>query len=49
VLLLKKLYSAANLYSDGVIVDVLTIPENRNFHLRFFVKGESLQSIKPRL
>jgi hypothetical protein len=39
LLLLRKLYSAANLYSDDVIIDVLTIRGNRNFHLRFFVKG----------
>jgi len=42
VLLLRKLYSGANLYSDDVIDDVITIRENQNFHLRLFVKGGSL-------
>jgi len=43
VLLLRKLYSATNLYSDDVIDDVKMICENRNFYLRLFVKGGSLQ------
>jgi len=34
----EKLYSAANLYSDDVSNDVITICGNRNFHLRLFVK-----------
>jgi hypothetical protein len=34
----RKMYSAVNLYSDDVVVDVVTIRENRNFHLRFFFK-----------
>jgi hypothetical protein len=28
----------ANLYSDDVITDVITICGNQNFHLRIFVK-----------
>jgi hypothetical protein len=34
----QKMYSAVNLYSDDVVVDVITILGNRNFHLRLFVK-----------
>jgi len=34
----RKMYSVVNLYSDDVIVDVITICRNRNFHLRHFVK-----------
>jgi hypothetical protein len=34
----EKLFSAANLYSDDIIDDVITIRENRNFHLRIFVR-----------
>jgi hypothetical protein len=34
----EKLYSVANLYSDNIIDDVITIRGNRNFHLRLFVK-----------
>jgi hypothetical protein len=33
----KKMYSAVNLYSDDIVDDVITIRENRNFHLRLFV------------
>jgi DNA-dependent RNA polymerase auxiliary subunit epsilon len=32
----RKMYFAVNLYSDDVVVDVVTIRENRNFHSRFF-------------
>jgi hypothetical protein len=32
------MYSAVNLYSDDVVVDVITIRENQNFHIRLFVK-----------
>jgi hypothetical protein len=32
----RKMYSVINLYSDDVVVDVVTIRENRNFHLHFF-------------
>jgi hypothetical protein len=38
----RKMYSTVNLYSDDVVVDVITIRENRNFHLRLFLKGGSL-------
>jgi hypothetical protein len=31
------MYSAVNLYSDDIVDDVITIRENRNFHLRLFV------------
>jgi len=34
----RKMSSAVNLYSDDVVVDVIMIRENRNFHLGFFVK-----------
>jgi hypothetical protein len=34
----RKMSSAANLYSDDVIDDVITIRENQNFHLHLFVK-----------
>jgi hypothetical protein len=34
----RKIYFAVNLYSDDVVVDVITIRENRNFLLRLFVK-----------
>jgi len=34
----RKMYSAVNLYSNDVVVDVITIRGNRNFHLHFFVK-----------
>jgi hypothetical protein len=34
----RKMYSAVNLYSDDIVVDVVTIRENRNFHLRIFIK-----------
>jgi hypothetical protein len=34
----RKMYSAVNLYSDDVVVDVITIRRNQNFHLRIFVK-----------
>jgi len=34
----EKLFSAANLYFDDIIDDVITIRENWNFHLRLFVK-----------
>jgi len=34
----RKMYSAINLYSDDVIVDVITMCGNQNFHLRLFVK-----------
>jgi hypothetical protein len=37
----RKMYSAVNLYSDGVVVDVVTIRENRNFHLLFFKKKKA--------
>jgi hypothetical protein len=37
------MYSAVNLYSDDIVVDVVTIRENRNFHLRIFIKSGSLQ------
>jgi len=36
------MFFAVNLYSDDVVVDVITIRENRNFHLHFFVKSGSL-------
>jgi hypothetical protein len=39
----RKMYFAVNLYSDDVVVDVITIRENQNFHLHIFVKGGSLQ------
>jgi hypothetical protein len=32
------MYFAVNLYYDDVVVDVITICENRNFHLCLFVK-----------
>jgi hypothetical protein len=32
------MYSAVNLYSDDVVVDVITIRKNQNFYLRLFVK-----------
>jgi hypothetical protein len=41
------MYSAANLHSDDVIVDVITIRENQNFYLRTFVKSGSLQPPRP--
>jgi hypothetical protein len=34
----RKIYSAINLYFDDVVVDVITIRGNQNFHLRLFVK-----------
>jgi hypothetical protein len=43
MLLSRKLYSVANLYSDDVINDVITIRGNQNFYLPLFVKGRSLQ------
>jgi hypothetical protein len=36
------MYSAVNLYSDDVVVDVITICGNQNFHLRLLVKSRSL-------
>jgi hypothetical protein len=38
----RKMYSVVNLYFDDVVVDIITIRGNRNFHLRFFVKSGSL-------
>jgi hypothetical protein len=38
------MYSAVNLYSDDVVVDVITIQGNRNFHLRIFVKVRFITS-----
>jgi hypothetical protein len=38
----EKLYSTANLYFNDVVVDIITIRRNRNFHLRLFVKGGPL-------
>jgi hypothetical protein len=32
------MYSVVNLYSDDIIVDVITIRGNQNFHLCLFVK-----------
>jgi len=32
------MYSTVNLYSNDIVVDVITRYGNRNFHLRFFVK-----------
>jgi hypothetical protein len=32
------MYSAVNLYYDDVVVDIITIRENQNFHLCLFVK-----------
>jgi hypothetical protein len=34
----RKIFSAVNLYSDDVVVDITTIRGNQNFHLCFFVK-----------
>jgi hypothetical protein len=45
MLLLRKLYSTANLYSDDVIDDFITIRGNRNFYLRLFVKGATLHLV----
>jgi hypothetical protein len=38
IVISEQMYFAVNLYSDDVIVDVITIRGNRNFHVRLFVK-----------
>jgi hypothetical protein len=39
------MYSAVNLYFDDVVVDVITIRGNQNFHLRIFVKVRVVTSL----
>jgi hypothetical protein len=41
------MYYAVNLYSDDVVVDVITIRGNRNFQLRLFVKVRVVTNSKP--
>jgi hypothetical protein len=42
----RKMYYALNLYFDDVIVDIIMTRENRNFHLRLFVK---VRVVTPKL